>query len=95
MQRKTDPLLQFTTPHLLCSSDCEPQRLRELLRHADAESLRLWEELSLGYTESQGLPLLRAEIAKLVPDRYPEGHKYHGLRAKFWTVGKTLRLVNR
>ena len=56
---------EFTTEHLMCSSDCEPQRLQELLRHADAESLRLWENLSLGYTESQGLPLLRAEIAKL------------------------------
>jgi aspartate/methionine/tyrosine aminotransferase len=30
---------------------------------ADSECLRLWENLKLGYTESQGHPLLRQEIA--------------------------------
>jgi aspartate/methionine/tyrosine aminotransferase len=50
---------------LLSASDCEGLRLRELLDLADPEALRLWEDLGLGYTESQGHPLLRQEIARL------------------------------
>ena len=56
---------EFSTPYLLSCSDCEPLSLRELLELADDECRRLWESLSLGYTESQGHPLLRAEIAQL------------------------------
>ena len=37
----------------------------ELLSLADAEVLRLWDGLRLGYTESRGLPLLRREIAAM------------------------------
>ncbi len=63
---------EFSTPHLLSSSDCEPLTLGELLALGDAESLALWRELSLGYTESQGHPLLRAEIAKLYSQVSPD-----------------------
>ena len=56
---------EFEVPYLLSSSDMETHRLDELLALADEEGLGLWENLSLGYTESQGHPLLRAEISSL------------------------------
>lgn len=55
---------EFTAPHLLCSSDCEPLTLTELLAMGDDESLFLWESLRLGYTEPQGYPILREEATK-------------------------------
>lgn len=58
---------EFTTPYLLCCSDVEGLALRELLAMADTESMALWESLHLGYTDSQGHPLLREEIACLYP----------------------------
>ena len=54
---------EFKVRYLLSSSDCESLKLPELLALADPETLDRWERLSLGYTESQGDPLLRAEIA--------------------------------
>lgn len=56
---------EFSAPYLLSSSDCEPLKLADLLSLSDRESLHLWENLRLGYTESQGHPLLREEISKL------------------------------
>lgn len=56
---------EFTAPYLLCCSDAESWKLNEILELADPESKQLWETLSLGYTESPGLPLLRQEIARL------------------------------
>lgn len=56
---------EFTARYLLSASDCEGLALAELLALADAESQRLWERLTLGYTESAGHPALRAEIAGL------------------------------
>jgi aspartate/methionine/tyrosine aminotransferase len=56
---------EFTARYLLSPSDCETLSLRELLALASRESLALWNELRFGYTESQGHPLLRAEIAQL------------------------------
>jgi aspartate/methionine/tyrosine aminotransferase len=55
---------EFTAKYLLSPSDCESLSLAELLQLADAESLALWHELRLGYTESQGHPVLRAEVAR-------------------------------
>jgi len=60
---------EFSAPFLLSCSDCEPLALGELLEMADDDSLKLWKELKLGYTESRGHPLLRAEIAKLYQER--------------------------
>lgn len=54
---------EFKVRYLLSSSDCESLTLPELLALADAEALDRWQSLSLGYTESQGDPALRAEIA--------------------------------
>ena len=56
---------EFSARWLLSSSDCEALSLAELLAMADAETERLWRELRLAYTESQGHPLLREAIADL------------------------------
>ena len=56
---------EFTVRWNLCASDIEPVGLAELLGLADDEGRALWEDLALGYTESAGHPLLRAEIAGL------------------------------
>ncbi len=53
---------EFSAPYLLCTSDCEPLTLKELLALADSDSLKMWEDLWLGYTESQGHPILRKEV---------------------------------
>jgi aspartate/methionine/tyrosine aminotransferase len=58
---------EFSAPYLLCSSDLEGWRMAELLALADADSRARWEALTLGYTESTGLPALREEIATLYP----------------------------
>lgn len=56
---------EFATRYLLSSSDCDGLALRDLLGLADGETRALWDDLTLGYTESAGHPLLRAEIAGL------------------------------
>jgi aspartate/methionine/tyrosine aminotransferase len=56
---------EFSARYLLSSSDCEALTQTEVLERADAETKGLWDRLSLGYTESPGLPLLRREIAGL------------------------------
>ena len=56
---------EFTAPYLLCSSDVDGYRMSDLLALADTECQDLWQNLSLGYTEYMGHPLLRREIAKL------------------------------
>ena len=56
---------EFAVPYLLCASDVEGLSMRELLSHADDEMRDLWDGLSLGYAETLGSPLLRAEIAGL------------------------------
>ena len=56
---------EFAVEYLLCASDVEAYPMADLLRLADPEARRLWDDLRLGYTESTGHPLLRAEIAGL------------------------------
>ncbi len=56
---------EFKARYLLSASDCESLSLAELLELADPPTRALWEALSLGYTESQGHPELRREIARL------------------------------
>ena len=53
---------EFNTPYQLCNSDCETITIDALLKMADV-SLADFGQLSLGYTESQGDPQLRAAIA--------------------------------
>jgi aspartate/methionine/tyrosine aminotransferase len=56
---------EFAVPYVLGASDVEGYRQQDLLALADAETRPLWDGLTLGYTESQGHPTLRAEIASL------------------------------
>jgi len=63
---------EFSAPYLLSCSDCEALTKKELLEMADENSLKLWNDLKLGYTESQGHPILREEIAKLYQTIKPE-----------------------
>jgi len=63
---------EFAVEHLLCASDVEGYPMAELLALADNETRGLWDGLRLGYTESTGHPLLRAEIAGLYDDLSPD-----------------------
>jgi aspartate/methionine/tyrosine aminotransferase len=56
---------EHTAKHLFSSSDLQTYSLQSLLENADSQSLSLWHNLSLGYTEARGLSLLRAQIAQL------------------------------
>jgi aspartate/methionine/tyrosine aminotransferase len=56
---------EFAVDYLLCASDVEGWPMADLLALADADARALWDGLRLGYTESTGHPLLRAEIAEL------------------------------
>ena len=55
---------EFSTPHLLCASDCETLTTGELLRLAGMDAADLLGQ-RLSYTDSQGDPALRAAIATL------------------------------
>ena len=63
---------EFAVEYLLCASDVEGYAMADLLRLADDETRALWDGLRLGYTESSGHPLLRAEIAVLYEDIDPD-----------------------
>lgn len=60
---------EFSAKHLLCCSDAESFNLSELLEMADSNDKKLWDNLSLKYTEPYGHPILRELIAK---ELYPE-----------------------
>jgi len=55
---------EFAVRHQLSASDVEAYTLAELLELADDDAAARWRALSLGYTESLGLPVLRDEIAR-------------------------------
>jgi aspartate/methionine/tyrosine aminotransferase len=54
---------EFTARYHLTASDAQSMPLAELLAMADDDGRRRWESLTLGYTETRGLPALREEIA--------------------------------
>ena len=54
---------EFTAKYLLSSSDCDGYALKYVLDGASTEELALWENMTLGYTESEGNPLLREIIS--------------------------------
>jgi Aspartate/tyrosine/aromatic aminotransferase len=56
---------EFSAKYLLSSSDCDGLSLSEVLSLATPAEKEVWENQTLGYTESSGLPALREEIAKL------------------------------
>ncbi|HWA33629.1 MAG TPA: aminotransferase class I/II-fold pyridoxal phosphate-dependent enzyme [Cyclobacteriaceae bacterium] len=55
---------EFKTQYLLSSSDCDGYSLEYVVSCANEDERKLWDTLKLGYTESQGSPLLRNTIAK-------------------------------
>lgn len=65
-------IYEFTTRYLLCASDCESLSLNDLLSYAGEEAINLWQNLSLGYTDSLGHLKLREEISKLYKDVSPD-----------------------
>jgi aspartate/methionine/tyrosine aminotransferase len=65
-------LYEFSVKYLLSSSDCEALNLAEMLEMASPESLALWQNLKLGYTESPGHPMLRSEISRGYTNIGPE-----------------------
>jgi len=65
-------LYEFSAKYLLSSSDCDGLAVTELLQLADPGMRHQWENLTLGYVESLGHPLLRQEIAKLYAGIVPD-----------------------
>ena len=63
---------EFSVPFPLAASDCDGLPLAELLTLADAPTRELWDTLRLGYTETQGHPLLRQEIAGMYEGCEPD-----------------------
>jgi aspartate/methionine/tyrosine aminotransferase len=63
---------EFAVDYLLCASDVEGWSMSDVLELADPETRAMWDGLKLGYTESTGHPLLRAEIAGLYDTVAPE-----------------------
>ena len=63
---------EFKLKYLLSPSDCESLSMDELLQMASPGNLALWQGLRLSYTESQGHPLLRSEVARLYRHIPPE-----------------------
>jgi aspartate/methionine/tyrosine aminotransferase len=72
MTMKIEPFLteqffadyEFSSPHLLASSDCETLSIATLLKMAGS-SLEELGQVTLGYTESQGNLMLRSRIAEM------------------------------
>jgi aspartate/methionine/tyrosine aminotransferase len=55
---------EFSTKYLLSSSDCDGYGLDYVLNSANKFEMELWNNLKLGYTDSQGSLFLRTAIAK-------------------------------
>lgn len=55
---------EFNAKYLLSSSDCDGYELKYLLENASKDEMDLWEGIKLGYTASEGNPLLREAILK-------------------------------
>src|SRR5215470_6858114 len=62
---------EFNTEYLLCSSDCEAMSIADLLALEPGVADK-FQHTWLGYTESQGHPSLRREIANIYASIQPE-----------------------
>lgn len=62
---------EFNTEYLLCSSDCEAMSIADLLA-LEPGAAEKFQHTWLGYTESQGHPDLRKEIANIYESIQPE-----------------------
>lgn len=67
-------LYEFKAPYLLCCSDVEPLQMgRDVLSRVSAQTANMWQNLSLGYTESRGNPRLLQLVSDLYQDIPAEG----------------------
>jgi aspartate/methionine/tyrosine aminotransferase len=62
---------EFTVEHLLCSSDCESLAIQDLLG-LESDAHDRFQQLRLGYTESQGASSLRSEISRMYQTISPD-----------------------
>ena len=62
---------EFNTEFLLCSSDCEAMPIADLLAY-EPDAAEKFQQVWLGYTESQGSPALRTEISRIYETIQPE-----------------------
>jgi aspartate/methionine/tyrosine aminotransferase len=62
---------EFTTPRILCASDCETMSVAELLT-LSGHTLAELGQLRLGYTESQGHPEWRTAVSRLYQHVHPD-----------------------
>lgn len=53
---------EFTSKYMLSSSDCDGYEMKYVLEQATKQELDLWEGIKLGYSESEGNPMLRESI---------------------------------
>jgi aspartate/methionine/tyrosine aminotransferase len=67
---------EFNAPYLLSSSDCESITIKELLSMAPGVDEQFM-QLNLGYTESEGHPVLREQIAGLYSNIDPDDILVH------------------
>jgi aspartate/methionine/tyrosine aminotransferase len=67
---------EFNTEFLLCSSDCEAMSIADLLA-LEPGATEKFQNVWLGYTESQGSPALRQEICKVYETIRPEDILVH------------------
>lgn len=81
---------EFTTRHLLASSDCEALTLAELVDLADASDREAWNGLRLGYTESAGLHELRERIAAGYPGLSADDVVTGAPEEVLYLIGRTL-----
>lgn len=59
--------------HMLSTSSCESVSMREILDMADEECKKLWDDLSLGYTDPRGFePLLEAVTKRFTSIRHSD-----------------------
>ncbi|MEV5960768.1 pyridoxal phosphate-dependent aminotransferase [Kribbella sp. NPDC051952] len=63
---------EFSARYHLTASDAQTLPMAELLALADDDGRERWESLALGYTETRGLPELRAEIATTYDGAEPD-----------------------
>ncbi|MCL4531146.1 MAG: aminotransferase class I/II-fold pyridoxal phosphate-dependent enzyme [Chloroflexi bacterium] len=67
---------EFNTKYLLCSSDCEAMTISDLLAF-EPDAVEKFQQVWLGYTESQGSPMLRQAICGLYQTIQPENVLVH------------------
>ena len=67
---------EFNTEFLLCSSDCEAMPVADLLAF-EPDAAQKFQQVWLGYTESQGSPALLKEISKIYETIHPEDILVH------------------